>query len=650
MTLRNIIILVFISVSGLAFILFGFIAFQISEDSSASKEKSLFLDFLQKDADQFSRVLGGNSPKSEFTRLTNTIKSKYYYFALLQDEIVRYSSFSIPDNRGVGTLLDTDDLSELPMDDEEFSRFLLSNKEVTSGIVGEDAHAYVWAVSRVPKTSYKIAAFKKLNHDFGSHFSTVGTRLFGAGLITIWFAIWGALGISALVSKRLKKSQKKLIYQALHDSLTDLPNRTLLVDRLNQLIMSAKRNCRPILLLVLDFDHFKEINKTFGLETGDKLIKIVAKYLENAVRESDTVARLSGNEFAILMPGADVSQADACFYNIKKALSNSVTANDVEVDIRYSVGGAAFPDHGSDPHILLRHAEVAMDQSRHSESDYLIYAPGMDAGNVRKLSLLTELRKAIENRTLTLHYQPKVDLASGKVVGTEALLRWRHKDLGFVPTIEFISIAEHSGLIKQLTELVLGMATQQYREWSEHGLTLPIAVNLSARNLLDHSLVNDIKNFLESSNMSPMDLHLEITESAMMAEPKRAKAVLESLNELGVRLAIDDFGTGYSSLAYLKDLPVNDIKIDRSFVMDMLRDKNDEVIVRSTIDLSHNLGYKVIAEGIEDQETLELLKQHGCDTGQGYHIARPMPPEDLIDWLSNYPSGPVSANSRKLAG
>ena len=428
-------------------------------------------------------------------------------------------------------------------------------------------------------------------------------------------------------------------HQALHDSLTGLPNRALFRDRVRQAIESARRGGTTSAVMIMDLDHFKEINDTLGHYHGDRLLQLVGARISSVLRAEDTVARLGGDEFGVLLPsvgGADyaVEVAD----KVRDALQRSFDIDGLTLEVGASIGIACFPAHGEDGEVLLQRADIAMYVAKGDHSGVELYQVEQDRHSVQRLALAGELRRAIENGELLLHYQPKVDVATGRVVGVEALVRWQHPSLGLIMPADFVPMAEHTGLITPLTHEVLTIALEQISEWRRQGNRMSIAVNLSARSFLDSQLLDELPELLEAYDVDPGLLELEITESMIVGDPQRARTVLERLNELGVTLAIDDFGTGYSSLAYLRQLPVHEIKIDRSFVFEMGGDASGETIVRSIIDLAHNLGLRAVAEGVEDRDLLTRLTGLGCDVAQGYYISRPLPAARFEQWLASYPA------------
>jgi len=429
-----------------------------------------------------------------------------------------------------------------------------------------------------------------------------------------------------------KRAEETLRHQARHDALTDLPNRVLLHERIVATRGDGSDAPRPFALLLLDLDHFKEVNDTVGHERGDALLRTVAARLQAVTRADDTVARLGGDEFAVLLPGADADGAARVAEAIRAALDAPLHVEGLLLRVGASVGGALAPAHGLDGDTLLRRADVAMYVAKRTRRGYALYEPARDQYSPERLALGGELRDAIEQGALTLHYQPQVDLATGRITGVEALVRWPHPAQGLIPPDQFIPLAEHTGLIAPLTAWVLAEAIRQCRAWQRAGRLLTVSVNLSMWNLHDATLPDRVAALLRDHGMSPAWLRLELTESALMADPERAMDVLARLSGLGVGLAVDDFGSGYSSLAYLKTLPVDELKIDKGFVREMATDATDAAIVASTVALGHALGLRVVAEGIEDQVTWELLVGMGCDVAQGYYMSRPLPATDLQRW------------------
>ena len=447
--------------------------------------------------------------------------------------------------------------------------------------------------------------------------------------------------VANVLAAAIKHSQSEdtIRFLAYHDALTQLPNRTLFYDRLQQAILAANRENQTLALLILDLDRFKEVNDTMGHHIGDLLLKQVGSRLRDLLRESDTVARLGGDEFAIVLSNINYEGAILAAQKALRSLQAPYTLEGVSLDSQVSIGIALFPEHGEDAATLIRHADVAMYMTKHVGHGHAVYSPEQHQQKPRHLALMRELRYAIERDELLVHYQPKIDLRTKRVIGVEALVRWQHPLGGLITPDQFIPLAERSGLIKPLTQWVLNTALRQCQGWHQAGKEISIAMNLSAPILQDPELPDQITRLLQTCSVAPHWLELEITESMMMGDPTRAMEVLARLNELGVGLSIDDFGTGYSSLNHLKELPINQIKIAQPFVTGMMADENSTVLVLSIIKLAHNLGLKVIAEGVENEETLNRLAAFDCDAAQGYLMAPPLAQAELTRWLSESPWG-----------
>jgi diguanylate cyclase (GGDEF)-like protein len=437
----------------------------------------------------------------------------------------------------------------------------------------------------------------------------------------------------AIIRRERRQVEALIQHLAYYDPLTDLPNRTTLLDRLQQAILAGLRENKTVALLLIDLNNFNEINNTLGHHNGDMIIQGIGPRLKNLTRQSDTIARLEGDKFAMLLPGAGVEGATLIANKIMKALEEPFLLEKLTLEVGVSIGIAIYPDHGLDASAIMQRADVAMYLAKQAGDEYFIYASEKDEYKPNRLALMGELRQAIDRDQLFLLYQPKIDMKSCSLSGVEALVRWQHPQRGLIPPDQFIMLAEKTGMIKQLTLWVLNAALRQSRAWHQDGIQISVAVNLSARNLQDIQFPNLVKGLLETWKVPSSRLDLEITESTIMMDPLRAMDILTRLNQMGVRLSIDDFGTGYSSLGYLKKLPVDEIKIDKSFVMRMAADKDDAMIVRSTVDLAHNLGLKVVAEGVENQDVWEKLSALGCDTAQGYYMSRPISSEDFMRWI-----------------
>lgn len=454
----------------------------------------------------------------------------------------------------------------------------------------------------------------------------------------------GSGEIQALVTafnemrRQIHRRQTALEYQALHDALTNLPNRALLQDRLEHEIHLANRTGGRVAFMLLDLDRFKEINDTLGHTTGDRVLIEIGRRLQEGLRDADTVARLGGDEFAIISAGMDDHSFVACANKVVELVERVIEVDQQNLYVGASVGISIYPEHGEDVASLIRQADIAMYRAKEDNKGFVFFSEDMDTMTVDNISLLGDLRQQLYNdgQQLGLFYQPQINLQDGRVCGIEALLRWQHPLHGFISPEHIVRMSEQTGLIGALTRRVLELALRDFSILQEEGAGFELAINLSAWNLQDPQLPDLIQEQLTRHAIKSSSLCLEITESAVMNDPVRANEVLHELSGMGVQLAIDDYGTGFSSLAYLKTLPVNGLKIDKSFVIDMLGSENDGIIVRSTIDLAHNLGLWVVAEGVEDVAVLHRLRRLRCDTAQGYHIARPMPLTAMRRWLVDY--------------
>jgi len=435
------------------------------------------------------------------------------------------------------------------------------------------------------------------------------------------------------LAEAVQNETQTLAHQALHDPLTDLPNRKLLHNRLQQEILRGKRTSKQLVIIMTDLNRFKEINDTLGHHIGDLVLQQTGERLFNIFRKTDTVARLGGDEFSILLPETNLEQAKTLTHKVLEDFKRPILVEGHTLNVDISIGLAEYPTHGDDVNILMQRADVAMYIAKQNKLGYSIYDPNKDTQSIGRLALMSELRDAIENKRLELYFQPKVNVKENKIIGAEALLRWNHPQRGFIKPSEFIPLAEQTGLIKPLTQWVLEQAIQQCVEWKNKNLS--IAVNISVHNLHDSKLLQQIQEMMLKHKLSPECLILEISEGDIMSEPLRARKILDEISKTGINLSIDDFGTGYSSLSYLKKLPVNEIKVDRSFVTEMTEDNDDDIIVLATIALAHNLGLEIVAEGVHDKQTWERLKSLNCDIAQGHYISEPLTANAFSAWLMN---------------
>ncbi len=452
----------------------------------------------------------------------------------------------------------------------------------------------------------------------------------GAGLTLLYVVL---AGLAGWMTRRLRRNAAAFEYLALHDALTDLPNRELFARRVGSAVAACQGPGCPSAVVLLDLDRFKEVNDTLGHHNGDLLLAQVAERLRSSVRDVDTVARLGGDEFGLVLPGIGTpEQAQPMLDRIHAAIERDMTIAGLPLSVEASMGVVFVPRDGDDADALLQHADIAMYVAKRAHAGAVYYEPEQDDYNAERLALVGELRRALERDELVLHFQPQVD-SSGRVHTVEALVRWQHPERGMLSPDEFVPVAEQTGLIEPLTRWVLDAALAQLVAWSELAPNLVVAVNISARTLHRSEFPDLVLEALAHAGLPPERLLLEITESALVANAGAAAVVLARLRDAGLRLSLDDFGQGYTSLAQLRHLPLSELKIDKAFVLSILDSPADAAIVRSVIELGHNLGMFVVAEGVESPAALELVREFGCDAAQGFLFTRPLPPAALQTWL-----------------
>ncbi len=445
----------------------------------------------------------------------------------------------------------------------------------------------------------------------------------------------GVIGIARDITER-KETEQAIHHLAYYDMLTNLPNRLFFRDDIDRAISQAKSENRSFALLIINLDRFEEINNTLGHHNGDLILQQIAIRLQGISGEQNRVARLGGDIFAALLQRTDAEGAARRVEEIIVAIKEPLSIVDLSIEVSASIGIALFPGHGADADTLIRCAEIAMHVAKRIESSFCIYSPQYDQYSQKRLALMGELRHAIESGQLFLLYQPKIDLKTGKTIGVEALCRWQHPKSGVIPPNDFIYLAERGGMIRELTLWVIKEAMRQSRSWHKGGIEVPVATNLSVRSLQNPQLLDKIKGLISTWGIAPSSVRFEITESIIMQNPELVIETITELTSMGIKFSIDDFGTGYSSLSYLQRLPVDEIKIDKSFVMKMITDKNSVKIIHSIIELGHSLGLEVTAEGVESQEIMDMLISLGCDQAQGYFISRPISHEDLVIWQNKH--------------
>ncbi len=622
MNIRNRFLIAIISIALVVLLLFGSIAYHIARDTEILKESALLGTEIQEIVNVLSDQSIDQKTRDDNFKFLVRLHKPHTYILILR-------------NQNGDIISDVDILPPSSELHAELAQIGPPKFIPRSGNIKINGKDYPWAAAPLKQGNVELLMIHKPHTADAPLIETIAARFFIAGLVVIWMAVWAALILASIMSKRIHAHNDELQHRASHDDLTQLPNRSLLHQRVEQAIANASETNQSLALLIMDLDRFKEINDTLGHQIGDNLLLNVGRRISVVIRDSDTVARLGGDEFALLLPNTCVENAIACVERISRALEKPFNINQQNITTSFSIGIAMFPQHGKDLESLLKYADIAMYQAKNRGSGYSVYDVEYDSYTVQRLTMAQELGAAIEKNQLTLYYQPKIDIPTGKINGVEALVRWQHPEQGIIPPDEFIGIAEQSGLIDALAYWVIEATIKQCKKWWDSNLKIKTAINLSARNLHNAELSEWIENKLNQYNLPAGMLELELTENAVMVDIECASHIFKQLSKLGIPLSIDDFGTGMSSLSYLSSLPVSKLKIDRSFVMDLTTNKHNEVIVRSTIDLAHNLGYQVIAEGVETIEALNLLKKLSCDCAQGYFFTPPLPAEKLESWLKD---------------
>jgi diguanylate cyclase (GGDEF)-like protein len=509
--------------------------------------------------------------------------------------------------------------------------WFLANNALVSAAMGDEGYTFAQAFME-DLSFYVVSTFAVI---------AISPLVVIVAVESVWYLPLLLLPFFAVVKTGEISREKER--QSLHDSLTGMPNRKLLVRRIEEQVSDhTLRGGEPFALLMLDLDRFKEVNDTLGHHVGDGLLALVSARIRSAVRPDDVVARLGGDEFAVLLPSIhDAGGAREVAERIRRALVEPFATEGVLLEVEASIGVALFPQHGETVDLLMQHADVAMYLAKDARSGAEVYEPDRDQHSADRLGMLAGLRHAIDAGQLELHYQPKVSVPGGVVTGVEALVRWRHPERGLVPPDEFIPLAETSGLMHRLTACVVDQALAQVAEWRAAGMEIPVAVNVSARDLHGTELVSTVERGLARHGLPPEALRLELTERVLMADSSRVRETLAALERLDVSLSLDDFGTGYHSMVMLTRLPVCEIKVDRSFVARMQHADEDLSIVRSIIELAHALGLHTVAEGVETEGEWASLRGLGCDSAQGYYVARPMPADQATEWLAAQVARPL---------
>lgn len=611
MKLQRKLLVYFVSLVLGVLLIFGFITYQITQTASLDNEKRILQTLVRYQADILAKSY---QHKPELQHL----------YAHLQDAPTHPFYISILDSTSQFIR------QQLPADWQDNAPALML-AEATSGQLNFAEKTWLWERVPIPGSSYQLLEI--YNSQYTSNWLTsLTTRMVITGLIILWIASWLGILISTAVSKKLQAQTQAIQHQATHDSLTRLPNRLCLHEKLEKNITQAKNNESQLALMVMDLNRFKEVNDTLGHDIGDQLLCQIAERLQGLLSERDTLARMGGDEFAILLTFTHMAYVQGTIEKITAALAKPFIIKGLLLEANTSLGIACYPEHGDDANMLIQHADTAMYLAKHHDELFAFYDRDKDPHSLKRLTLMGDLRRAIDEEKLELYYQPKADISQRQINSVEALLRWQHPIYGYIQPSVFVDMAEQTGIIKPLTWWTLKTGIAQCARWHHEGLQISVAINLSPRMLHNLDLAEEIQTMLNDFGLAAKYLELEITETAIMQEPERAQEILSQLHKMGVRLSIDDFGTGYTSLAYMKNLPVDEIKIDMSFVQGMLNNQADAMIVRSIIELAHNMNYEVVAEGVSSEALFQRLASEGCEIAQGAYISYAMNIDDFSEW------------------
>lgn len=505
----------------------------------------------------------------------------------------------------------------------------------SEGHVDIDDIPYVWSTTPLAGTSYSLALIYSSDPAHSELLAwPVNTLLLA--LLAIITAVCGTVGFQlGALTEKTRSLSHTLQTQSLHDNLTGLPNRSLFIDRVRQQIQHGRRSGQTLAVCHVNLDRFSNVNQLLGTERGDQMLQLVGQRLKKSVRESDTIARINADQFLLLLNNVDENQVLQVAQKIMASLQENFDIGEHNLFVRGNLGIALYPQHGEDEQTLMQHAEIALRVAKKANTDVIVYNKKHDEYSIKHLALVNDIHTAIGQNQFELVFQPKVRIADGTIRSAEVLLRWNHPDQGQIPPGQFIPVAEQTGLIQPLTQWVINNTLDYCAQLRVLGFDLTLSVNISMYNLIETDFDRRIRELLALWSIPPHQLELEITESAMMSNPARSKELLTQLDAFGLQLSIDDFGTGYSSLTYLKQLPVDELKIDKSFVLQMHHDENDAAIVRTIVGLAHDLGLQVVAEGVELEEHFEQLRKIGCDAAQGHYMCRPLPFKEFVAWLVN---------------
>lgn len=609
--------------------LFGWVAYRTVIESNHGHEVALLVDLAQDQEIKLKQRLEQGATSNQLLSQLDFTQTKNSALILLDQQY-----------RFLGSGSDVD-LFDIRLDQFPYQR-IFSQKGLSGSLESQQRH-YSWATRPLQEGNLHLVILHQEESSQPDYSKTLGQRLLVTAFVIIWLAFWIALIFSKRIIQQLDQQNSALLHLALYDDLTDLPNRRSLNDHLQHLDENTH-----YALLIIDLNNLRDINDTLGHSSGDELIKVAAERILLAIDKTrshcDIVARLGGDAFAVLCEVTNARQGEEIAREILYQISLPIHIDNMDIVTHASIGCAHYPQDADSAESLLKRAEVSMFHAKQVSINFQSYNNEIDPFSKQRLELMSSLREAIEEGQLLTYFQPKINLSNMHTTGVEVLVRWQHPEKGIIPPDQFIPLAETCDLIDKLTHYVLNEALRQCHYWNKEGKYISVAVNLSARNLLDANLVSQVEGLLQKWQVPAKQLKLEVTESVIMSDPEVALHTLNQLHKIGTPLSVDDYGTGYSSLSYIKLLPISEIKIDRTFVSDMLTNQEDEVIVNSTIELAHKLGLCVVAEGVEDQATLQRLSELQCNQAQGFHMSRPLPVDELNEWLhqSEWPVLPRS--------
>ena len=604
--------LTFMGLALFALLIFGMVAYDSSLEIRMQQEIKILENFAEYIAKDLSRHASSDEALQAYLNHDNFLPKNYLLITKKDNKI--FSPFNQKPT-----------IKNLPYKK-------IFEQQENNGFFNLSNNQFTW--DRVKIKNYHAILFHQLPNDtFTKFFRSLGLPLIITGVLIMWLVFWATFLLNSMINK-LKEKNISMQHMVLHDALTNLPNRFLLQDRIEQTIKNSRRNNTAFAIIVIDLNRFKDINDTLGHHFGDAVLIAVSDALQDNLRESDTAARLGGDEFAILVPDVNQSSLVTVIDHLKNAFHRDYELGDHKLYIDVSMGVAFYPEHGTDAAILSQRAEMAMYIAKQTGSTFSVYSPENDNACIERLKLSSELRKAIENEEFELYYQPQFNCSNGKSDFLEALIRWHHPENGLIPPTEFIHLAENMGLIHNLSQWVIKAAIQQCAKWRASGFDFKVAINLSAWDIQESSLPSCIQRLLDANQVPNNSLIIEVTETVMMSNVKRASKILQELHDSGIKIALDDFGTGFSSLNHLRHFPIDEVKIDRSFVSSMLSNPDDLALVKAIIDLSHDLKINVVAEGVETLHEAHILNELNCDRLQGYHYSKPIPADQVLTCLS----------------